>query len=328
MRRIQLLYIFQVLIVGVFLVLTLGYTVNAVIGENNVTVQTTLEVGNVYPEVLNVSCEDGSVDFSLTPANTTVISCVSIVRDFNGDYDIDGTNGTYLGVFFDTVASSYGGTDDNNNHYTNNSCYIDTSFPDWNGITDDAYTVLANCTFEIEYYANPENWNFSILVNDSLGWSAMGSDEISVNELLALGLPDTINYGLVNATYVSDENVTNVTNYGNVPINLTLEGYAVTQGDGKAMNCTLGSVGYINVSYEGYSLNNSYPGVLDLSEFQSNYTNLTSSAVTRRFDLDYRQNDVINEAVNETYWRIYVPIGVAGTCSGNIIFGATQGAGS
>ena len=31
-----------------------------------------------------------------------------------------------------------------------------------------------------------------------------------------------------------------------------------------------------------------------------------------------------NEAQNRTYWRIYVPLGVAGTCQGNIVFGGRK----
>jgi hypothetical protein len=140
--------------------------------------------------------------------------------------------------------------------------------------------------------------------------------------LLALGLPDTINYGTVNATKVSDENITNVTNYGNVEIDVSLEGYAVTEGDGLAMNCTLGSVGEINVSFQKYNITNSTPGTLNLGEFEGAYENLTGDAVTEDFNLNFRQSDIINDATNETYWRIYVPRGVAGTCAGNIIFGA------
>ena len=52
------------------------------------------------------------------------------------------------------------------------------------------------------------------------------------------------------------------------------------------------------------------------------------SSVIKKFSLNYRQQDGYDDAINSTYWRIYVPRGVAGTCSGNIIFGATKAAGS
>ena len=141
---------------------------------------------------------------------------------------------------------------------------------------------------------------------------------------MAVGLPQSLDYGLVNATYVSEEGILNVTNYGNVKINLSLSGYAVNEGDGFAMNCSLG--GNISINYEKYNLTDSNPGSLSLSQFEASYVNLTSSPKVREFNLNYRQDDTQNEAINSTYWRIYVPVGVGGTCQGNIVFGAVQDA--
>ena len=153
-------------------------------------------------------------------------------------------------------------------------------------------------------------------------------DNISISQLLSIGLPDTINYGEVNATYVSNENESNITNLGNTAVNISLEGYGYTQGDGNAMNCTLGSNKNISIYWEKYNLTNSNPGAMTLGGLEANYTNLTTSPVVKEIGLPVRQNDFENDAINSTYWRIYVPLGVAGTCSGNIIFGATTAAGS
>jgi len=67
---------------------------------------------------------------------------------------------------------------------------------------------------------------------------------------------------------------------------------------------------------------------MNLSEFEKKYVNLTSSPNVKKFNLDYRKNDLTNDAINVTYWRIYVPLGVSGNCQGNIIFGAVQAPGS
>ena len=294
------------------------------IAEDNVTVQTFLDVGTVYPEVLRVEIEEGASNLALIPATTRKINCVAIAVDYNGDTDMN----VSTAEFFDNVASSYGGGDDNNYHYSNASCNISTTFADWNGYTDDAYLAMINCTFDIWYYANEETWNCTIFLNDTSALSTTNSSTITVDPLLALGLPDSIHYGTVNATYVSDENVTNVTNYGNVPINLSLNGYGFTENDGNAMNCTLGANKNITIINEKYNLTQTTSGALDLTSFIENYVNLTSAPVTKRFDLNYRQNDALNEAWNQTYWRIYVPLGVAGTCQGNVIFGAVQANGT
>jgi len=323
MRKIGLLVLVDTLLVGLLLFFSTTFGVFAIVGEDNVTVITNLTVGNTYPEVLNVSIENDAASFDLTPNATTTLTCTARVRDFNGDTDLNAVNAT----FYNSNAVTLADPDDKNNKYTNGSCPIILA-GEWGGHADDAYTAVANCTYEIEYYADAADWNCTVFVNDSLSWEETGTDEITVNTLLALGLPDIIQYGTVNATEVSDENVTNVTNFGNVPMNLSVEGYAQTEGDGLAMNCTLGNIGTIPVYWEKYNFTNINPGVLTLSQFEGVYANLTSDAVVRQYELAQRQNDGFNEASNYTYWRIYVPRGVAGTCQGKIIFGATQAPGA
>ncbi|RMD45948.1 hypothetical protein D6829_00750 [Candidatus Pacearchaeota archaeon] len=289
----------------------------------NVTVGTKMSIRNVEPEVLNVSINDGN-PITLIPNSTKKVSCIAIVADYDGDVDISSVNAT----FYDPQVSFDKDTDDNNYHYTNSSCSVNLSYGTYNGYADDSYRALANCTFDVWYYADAAQWTCNVSVFDLSGGSGRGVGNENISQLLALGLPDSIDYGVVNATSVSEENQTNVTNYGNVIINLSLEGYAVTQGDGYAMNCTYGSVQNISVQYEKYNLTNSNPGTLNLTQFEANYTNLTSSAVVKFFNLTVRQNDTQNEISKPTYWRIYLPKGVAGNCTGHIVFGATTASGS
>ena len=292
------------------------------IGSPSITTITEFEVENSFPEIQNITINGGTA-ITLIPNSTKTVECIGIIIDYNGDTDIKTANAT----FFDSSISQTD-PDDNNDHYTNPSCEINRTFGSYAGINDDAYKALASCTFEIEYYANPGLWNCSMQVNDSVNNKGTGAEEEVISELLALGLPATINYGTVNATYVSDENITNITNYGNVEINLSLEGYGASQGDGSAMNCTFGSVGNISIEYEKYNLTASTPGVLSLSETEATHTNLTTTPEIKQFNLGPRMDDTTNDAIKESYWRIYVPKGVAGTCTGNIIFGATTAAGS
>lgn len=285
------------------------------VGSPNVTVITNLTVGNVFPEFSNVTIEANASSMALTPNTSRVVYCSGLVTDYNGWQDVNHS----IGVFFDIANSSYLNPDDNNDHYTNSSCSI---------TADGTYTAWVNCSFNVWYYANPGNWNCTLWVNDTKNKTGYGSDTISVSSLLALGLPDFIYYGEVNATEVSEENITNVTNYGNVKINLSLSGYGFRVNDGNAMNCTLGAIKNISINQEKYNLTASNPGVLDLQQLISNYTNLTSAPVVKHYNLDYRKNDTFNEAINASYWRIYVPLGVAGTCQGNIVFGATVAPGT
>ncbi|MBS3088056.1 hypothetical protein J4226_05685 [Candidatus Pacearchaeota archaeon] len=294
------------------------------IGSPSTIVITNLTIGNTYPDIINVSINDDAASIALTPNATTKVSCVAVIREYNGDADVTLANAT----FYDSVASSPGDANDNNDHYSNSSCELIADTSGFNGYADDPYHSLANCTFQVQYYANPEDWVCEVTAIDTMDWTSNLTDDITVSPLLALGLPDVIEYGTVNATFVSNENITNITNFGNVQINLTLEGYGTTQGDGIAMNCSLGNIGYIPIEFEKYNLTASTTGPLSLSAFETNYINLTSAAVTKRFELNYRTDDVVNDAIKESYWRIYVPRGVAGTCNGSIIFGATQASGN
>jgi hypothetical protein len=287
----------------------------AVFNESNVTVKTFLDVGNVYPEILNVTIEDFSDTFELNANSTANLTVKVVIRDYNGDADVYN-----LSMRFFDGSSSYSGTLDNNNHYRNSTCSIDRTW-------GDIYHSMGICNFTIEYYANNDTWNATAEVYDNESLSDRGSDDIIISELLALALPDSIDYGEVNATAVSAEKLANVTNVGNIRMNLSLSGYAREEGDGFAMNCTAGSNENISIMYEKYNLTDSNDSaVLTLSEFESLYVNLTENVIVRRFDLDHRTNDTdqfVGET-NTTYWRIYVPIGPAGTCTGNIVFGANR----
>jgi hypothetical protein len=275
---------------------------------------------NSPPNITSISVDDSipspENEIDLTPASTTSVFCEAVVKDFDGEDSIE----NITSVFFDISSSNSSASDDNNNHYTNSSCSINKSYGDSN-------ELKATCGFEVWYYANNADWKCEVTLTDNLSVSN-NSDSTYVNPLLALGIDSLINYtGVVNNN-VSNESIVNITNFGNIIINLSLVGYGVTEGDNLSMFCNSTNSKNISVEYEKYNLTSSNPGAMELSEFEAKYTNLTSAALTRETNLNYRQDDSVNDAIMSTSWRIYVPAGVGGSCSGNIIFGARQGAGS
>ena len=291
----------------------------------NVTVVTTLNVGHVPPEMLWIGINNQASNINLNANTTKLVYCEAVIRDFNNDTFIQNVTGE----FYDKSVSFYGGADRNNYHYTNSTCVINRSFiGSFHGFTDDQYLALANCSFQVMYYANPSNWNCTMMVMDTLTWNDTNVTNTTVNELIALAVPSSIDYGTVNATYMSLENMSNVSNGGNVKVNLSLEGYAVNPQDGLAMNCTLGSIKNITVQQEKFNVTGTNPAANTLALASIVYTNLTTVASIKKFNLDYRRQDSYNDASNATYWRIYVPLGVAGSCQGNIIMGATKATGS
>ncbi len=284
--------------------------VRADVGEN-VTVLSELEIGKSAPLIQNINIEDGSIN--LNPNTTKSVNCSVIVTDYNGDTTISNISAE----LFDNTASGKGFLDDNNDHYTNNSCNISYLYGDGN-------TVLATCLFDVWYYANEGTWNCSIQATDDDNLTTNESNTSTMEPLLALAVPNSIDYGTVNATEISNQNITNITNVGNVMFNLSFTGYAASQGDGLAMNCTLGSVKNISVEHEKYNLTTFNDSILDFGQVNEIYKNLSGNSIVNLFNLDYRTQDGVDDVHNSTYWRIYVPLGVAGSCQGNIVFGAIQ----
>ena len=267
---------------------------------------------NAPPNITQMNMSESPIN--LIPNATKTVFCTALAQDPEG-----GPIENATAQFFDANVSFYNGTDGNNYHYTNNSCSINSSYS--------ANQSQLVCGFNVWYYANADSWNCTILAEDNLSMWSNRSFSASINPLLSVGVSSSINYGLVNMFNVSNEFAVNVTNFGNVNINLSLYGYAVTQGDGYAMNCTLGGGQKIPIEYEKYNLTSQNPGNLDYSQFNSSYTSLTSSYTVRNFMIPQRTSDLSNNAVNTTYWRIYVPNGVAGNCTGYVVFGASTSPG-
>jgi hypothetical protein len=300
-------------------------------GDNYITTNVSVKVtGSGYneapnltlnspPNITNAIVDDAlsipANEIDLVAASNRDVTCEAIAEDLDGDSFQNATAQFY------NSSSFYGDGDDNNNHYSNNSCFINSSY----GTANQSQII---CNFQVRYYADPGQWECTVIVEDNLSISGNSSDTTTMNTLLSVGLIDIADFGVVNMGQVSSELTLNVTNYGNVKVNLSLEGYAVNVGDGLAMNCTSGIVQNITVEHAKYNLTGSTSGSLTLGQTSNYYLNLTTNPVTKIFNLGSRQNDTFNEAYNNTYWRMYVPTGVEGNCSGNIVFGARQETGT
>lgn len=257
----------------------------------------------------NVSFPFGEID--LEPFATKQVICEGVIQEYDNQ-----TITNVSAEFFESATSFYGDNDDNNHHYTNTTCSLNTTY----GSDNESYF---ECGFDVAYYANAGSWECSVLVLDSTS-NVSFSNSTTINSLLAISVPDFIDYGSLNATDVSEEMVFNITNAGNSLINLSLSAYGSSPGDGFAMDCTSG--GGIPVYYEKYNLTASNAGTLNLSELDSLYTNLSSDPVIEEFNLLYRTNDtdLYTDEINDTYWRMYLPAGFGGSCSGTIVVGAVQ----
>lgn len=267
---------------------------------------------NSAPAIFNVSVDDQFLtpgnEIDLAYASNITINCTAVVEEYEGI----GTLVNVTGRFYSNI-SNYSAPDDNNLHYTNNSCVRNDSYGGEN-------QTHVSCSFVIEYYAEATNWSCTINATDEHYASRNLSDETRINTLLAIGVNSTIDFGLVNANAVTSEQVAEIINYGNVRVNLSLSGYSNFTGDGNSMWCDSNN---ITVGHMKYNLTSSNPGAIDLATANSRYVNLSSSPVINPFNLNNRQDDSTNDATNLTYWRVFVPGSVGINCQGNIVFGAT-----
>ncbi|RMD45393.1 hypothetical protein D6829_02460, partial [Candidatus Pacearchaeota archaeon] len=135
---------------------------------------------NSPPNVTNISVDDifqnPADEIDLTPANTTSVICSAIITDPDGI----GQLSEYNSSFYSLNSSFFSDADDNNLHYTNSSCAVNTSY---GGPTE----ASINCTFNVWYYANAESWACTIKAKDVFNTSSNSTDSTKINALLALG---------------------------------------------------------------------------------------------------------------------------------------------
>jgi hypothetical protein len=271
----------------------------------NISMNSPINLSNIEVDDIYTSPEN---EIDLTPNATTQIFCTAIASDYDQASSI-----TNASAVFYASTSNPTDPDDNNDHYTNSSCEINTSY-------GTALEAQINCSFQIQYYTNSDNWQCQINATDNASASVTASDSTFINQLLSIGVNSTIDFGVIDPLQVTQQEVIEIINYGNAKINISLSGYGETQTDGDSMICFGEN---ISIEHTKYNMTGSSPGAMTLAQTETLYTNLTSAPVTEEFNMNSRQNDTVNEAKNNTYWRVYVPQGVAFSCQGHIVLGAS-----
>ncbi|MFC1618028.1 hypothetical protein ACFL2B_01985 [Patescibacteria group bacterium] len=191
-----------------------------------------------------------------------------------------------------------------------NNCYHFEKF-------DCAANVLSDtefqydCPVDLEYYADAtdalsdysgEKWVPWIYVTDgSLPDFAVSTYQPDVNTLLALTIPDTIDYGtLANDTatsfFVGTAEYQTYVQQGNDEADVEVSG--------NALNCDAGTIPVGNTQWS-----------LTAAAYDDPQTNdLTGTPTTAAINVGYRTSSVITK---DLYWNIYVPLNVSGSCSGS-----------
>ncbi len=304
---IETIFVLVVLVLFVCVFISpLGFALNS-FGSNykNVTVTTHANITNAKPEILNLTVYE-SLNYSYR--NVTVsagylktVLCNASVRDWNGFNDIIYANGTLW-----HSSSSYNAADNNNSHYTNSSCTLnETGSPTEYGI----YV----CSFDVWYYSNNGTWTCNVTIMDTLNKTGSLTNTTLFLPVYSLNVTDGIDYGNVAVEGYSLDVEANITNLGNMPINVSVEGYGTRRNDGLAMNCTVGN---ISVQHQKYGLSSGL-------DYATNMTALNGSLGGRLIpNLTISKQNTSSSSFNSTYWSLYVPPNPFGNCTGYIIFTA------
>ena len=286
-----------------------------IVGLNyaNITVKTNVTITHSKPQVLNVTVYEAlnisNKNITIAAGMTKKIYCNATVRDWNGFNDITFVNATLWHV--PTSNSSL--VNNNNNHYSNLSCVLNDSL-----VAGAPYTGWYVCSFDVYYYSNNGTWGCNVTIGDSYyanstNYTGSNTGYTTFYPVYALNITDGIDYGSVAVEdWTNPDIIANVTNLGNMGINVTVEGYGTKRGDGLAMNCTL--AGNITVDNERYSL---FPSTTFGSKINLTNSSLLISNLTMP-----KQTIPGSYVTNSTYWQLYVPPNPAGNCSGFILFTA------
>ena len=249
--------------------------------------------------------ESMSINDSIFPENeiilsagkTQTVNCTAIVTDALGANNIIGANATF---YYYKNSSS-----DNDNtlvHYTDTSCDLTQI-----NSTHDFFS----CSFDVWYYANNGTWNCNITVHNNQSVSVYNMTNTSIDPLYAVNITDGIFFSNVSSNIPSNNVTVNITNFGNMPVNITIQGYALVIGDNTGMNCSDST--NINITNIRFSTNTA----LDFNQ----KTQMTGSIQNLNFQIAKQTN--ITPIFNTTYWQISPDPGTAyRICTGYIIFNA------
>jgi len=222
------------------------------------------------------------------------------ITDLNGESDIASST---LSLMFYHSAATAGCTEDKNDCYFVATC-------DANYTSGDDTQIAYDCPVSLAYWVDatdsasiyePNTWLADVFVEDVAGLANTNTATIEVNSLLALNLPDGIDYG----TRALGEQSSSTTNVETV---LTQRGNTKADVEvlGTTMSCS--ALGTLPIDAQAWSLTD--------TDYASG-TTLTGSFVPTLRNINLRTDDA-NELTASLYWNIAIPAsGVKGTCTGS-----------
>jgi hypothetical protein len=250
------------------------------------------ELGLQFDPVIGALDLNAGLPINLTPGTTTPVVVSATVTDFNGASDI--------GHATATVYRSGAGASCTPN---SNDCYVATtenSQCQLNGCAGNSCTL--SCTVDVWFHADPtddgayigQEWLAYAEVEDlSAGYDFASAPGVELITLRAMQVDSVINYGALAAD--SDTGsynpTTTITNLGNTPINIDIEGTNLTDGQSSSIAADRQKVATSTFTYSACV------SCVQLSN---------SSAVTLGINLT-KPTAVVPPVETDVYWGIAVP---------------------
>lgn len=235
-------------------------------------------------------------NISLLPGTTTRVYATSTVTDLNGYTDIVAATAT----MYTTTATAACAPDDNN-------CYVASYGGNCSLTNCSGNSCTLSCYADFYFHAEPtfsdggEFWQAFLEAEDTQGGTGYNtSPSIDVFELAALAADGTINYGAleVASTTGTYNPTTTVQNYGNVPIDINVQG----------TNLSDGIASEIPAEQQLFATSTFDYSVCPVDE---QCTELSTTTITN-YELDLGKPTATSTPVEDyVYWGIEIPFGVA-----------------
>src|SRR3989344_2990210 len=307
LNKFSMAGLFLIFLFGLFFGV-LSYSYSAY-GANNTSVLVRVNITNTEPVLYNVIVNNDPID--LTPGANTTVNCTGLVWDYNGWQDIAIVNAS---IFRNSTAVGVNAADDRNHHYSNKTC---TPCVQYLGTSTNA---SCSCLFSVDYYADNGTWECNMTVFDTYGVNSSNKTQFQVNPLLALSTPTEIDYGNLVVTQTSPKIGLNITNVGNIPLNLTLRSHAGIDDTDSNQNWSLSCLfGNMSFSQHRWTINSSLP-FDSMTPFSNDSVDVGNFTLHQRTsDTNYSSGDR-----NSTYFQLRVPLTVGGYCNGTVYFNAVS----
>jgi hypothetical protein len=260
----------------------------------------TIVASNSPPNITSIFVDDGTFapagEIDLSPGDIKVVLCNGTADDPDGFSDISAVSAVFYASGNGTLPTY---PEDNNTLYKNSSCTLSAGY----STTKKNF----NCSFSLFYYAQNGTWTCNATVNDTKSENASAITSSTVNNLIAFNISSLeINYGNLAPGGASASSVVYyITNFGNTRIDLSL--------NGTNMSC---ASGFIIATAQHYNVTGTDQAYAQMRALPF------SSFLASDFDLDKK---ITADSNRTTYWRIQVPVGVKGKCTGNISLSAQLG---